>query len=332
MTQYLAGKEALSFVRPPGIVEREICADTGIAVDANSTCQARAVEVFAGDQPPMDAAQGITRVSVDLWTGLQANQFCNENVHEGSFGGGIPVNGRPEVLERERALAQQWLQTTPAGQQWASQQGSTLAAVPPPTQACDANTPRPRAEVIRPRNEADALDRTAIEIWGTALGPGYQGYQVEYGLGENPGGWGLVQERRPDAVQDGRLAVWDASQVNYSGPVTIRVIVFGPDNPFTPENDPVLKEGKTVFNLQQPTPTPTTTPTETPTPTPTATASPTATPTIPATATPTATVQPSATATIPATATPTATVVILPTEPPPTPGDQPGTPLPSPNP
>jgi hypothetical protein len=47
------------------------------------------------------------------------------------------------------------------------------------------------------------------------------------------------------------LAVWDASQINYSGPVTIRVIVFGPDNPFTPENDPVLKEGRTVFNLQQ---------------------------------------------------------------------------------
>ena len=39
----------------------------------------------------------------------------------------------------------------------------------------------------------------------------------------------MIQERRPEAVQDGRLAVWDASQIAYSGPVTIRVIVFGPD-------------------------------------------------------------------------------------------------------
>ena len=131
------------------------------------------------------------------------------------------------------------------------------ASISPPTQACDGNTPRPRAEIVRPRNEGDALDRSAIEIWGTALGPNYQGYQVEYGLGENPGGWGMIQERRPESVQDGRLAVWDASQVNYSGPVTIRVVVFGPDNPFTPENDPVLHEGRTVFNLQQPTATPT---------------------------------------------------------------------------
>ncbi len=316
MTQYLGGREALSFVRPPGIVEREICSDTGIAVDANSTCQARRVEIFAGDQPPMDAAQGITRVAVDLWTGLQANQFCNEDVFEGSFGGGIPVNGRPEALERERALAQQWLQTTPAGQAWAAQQGATLAAIPAPTQACDGNTPRPRAEITRPRNEADALDQTAIEIWGTALGPGYQGYQVEYGLGENPQGWGLVQGQRPEAIQDGLLAVWDASQVAYNGPVTIRVIVFGPDNPFTPEHDPVLREGRTVFNLRQPTPTPTTTPTETPTATPTGTATPTPTllPTSTATVPPTATTPATATPTTEPTATPTATMEAVPTE------------------
>jgi len=293
MTSYLAGREALAFARPPGIVDREICAATGIAVDASSTCAARVTELFAVDQPPQDAATGITRAAIDLWTGLLANPSCNEAVYEGTFGGGVPVNGNPDVLERERALATNWMQTTGAGQQWAAATGLASAAISPPTQACDGNTPRPRAEIIRPRNENDALNRDAIEIWGTALGPNYQGYQVEYGLGENPGGWGLIQERRAEAVQDGLLAVWDASQVNYSGLVTIRVIVFGPDNPFTPEFDPVLHEGRTVFNLQQPTPTPTTTPTETPTATPTGTATPTITPT------------PTATATAPSTATPT---------------------------
>ncbi|MCZ2115413.1 MAG: hypothetical protein LC131_16525, partial [Anaerolineae bacterium] len=150
---------------------------------------------------------------------------------------------------------------------------------------------RPRAEITRPRTENDALDRGAIAIWGTALGPNYQGYQVEYGLGQNPGGWGMIQERRPEALQDGLLAIWDASQVDYSGPVTIRVIVYGPDNPFTPDYDPVQIEGRTVFNLMSPTATPTATATATPTATETPTVTPTATTTETPTATPTATTE-----------------------------------------
>ena len=301
MTQYLAGKEALTFPRPAGVVEREICADTGIAVSATTPCAQRLVEVFAADQPPLDETQGTTRVSIDLWTGLRANEFCNDAVYEATFGGGVPVNGRPEVLERERTLAQQWLQTV--GQGWSGQSSGGVTFGAPPAAACDASTPRPRAEITRPREDRDIPDRREVRIEGTAMGPNFAGYQVEYGLGENPGGWGLVQERRPDAVQDNLLAIWDTSQIDYSGPVTIRVIVFGPDNPNTPENDPVTKEGRMVVNLAQPTATATTTPTETPTatltlqPTATATLFPTATATLPPTVTlpPTATVPPSAT-------------------------------------
>ena len=308
MTQYLAGKEALGFPRPAGVVEREICADTGIAVSATTPCAQRMVEVFAGDQPPLDESQGVSRVSLDLWTGLRANEFCNDAVYEATFGGGIPVNGRPEVLERERALAQQWIQT--AGQGWSGQSSGGLSLGTPPTESCDGNTPRPRAEITRPREEGDMPDRQAVQILGSALGPNFAGYQVEYGLGENPGGWGLVQERRPEAVQDGLLAVWDTTQIDYSGPVTIRVIVFGPDNPNTPENDPVTKEGRTVVNLVQPTATPTETPTETPTPTATGTSMPTATPTLP----PTATLPATAAPTLPPTATATLPAVVAPTE------------------
>ncbi len=152
-----------------------------------------------------------------------------------------------------------------------------------------------------------------MQIIGTALGPNFAGYQVEYGLGENPGGWGLIQERQPNAVQDGVLAVWDTTQVDYSGLVTIRVIVFGPDNPNTPENDPVTKEGRTVVNLVQATATPTETPTETPSPTATGTAIPTATPTLPPTAT------------LPATAAPTLPATTVPTLPPTAPATLPPT-------
>ncbi len=126
---------------------------------------------------------------------------------------------------------------------------------------------------------------------------------MEYGLGENPGGWGLIQDRRSEVVQDGPLAVWDSAAITYDGPVTIRVVVFGPDNPTTPEFDPVTTEARTVVLVRQPTPTPTMTPTMTPTPTETPTATPTLLPTVTATPTLPPTLEP----TLPADATPTAT-------------------------
>ncbi|MBK7894910.1 MAG: hypothetical protein IPJ90_08525 [Anaerolineaceae bacterium] len=135
--------------------------------------------------------------------------------------------------------------------------------------------------------------------------PGFGGYQVEYGFGNDPGGWGLVQERQDLSVENGLLASWDTSSLNYSGPLTIRVLLFGPDNPTTPEEDRAIVVERVTVTLLEPTPTatPTATSTATPTETPTATATSeptgTATPTIESTATetavPTETPTPSAT-------------------------------------
>lgn len=308
MSQYLAAQQPLGFVRPPGIIEREICADSGTEPGPN--CVQRITELFAGDQPPLPASQDfLTTTAVDLWTGFKATAACSEAVYEATFVD-LLVSGRAEVLDRERAAAQQWIEQTAAGQVWAAQRGIALPLRLPPTQECDANTPRPKAEITRPGRGSDVSG--IVEIWGSVNGPNYGGYQVEYGLGENPGGWGLIQERRSEALQDGVLAVWDSASISYDGPVTIRVVVFGPDNPTTPEFDPVTAEGRTVVLVRQPTPTPTLTPTVTPTPTetPTATVTPSPSPTLPSTPTPTPTEEP----TLPPEATPTSTPPVLPSE------------------
>src|SRR5690606_10211123 len=151
MSQYLAGRETPAFVRPPGVIAREICADTGIAVGPESTCARRVTEVFAGDQPPQAASPGTTRMAIDLWPGLRANTACSDSAYEPTFVGGLPVNGRPDGSERERTLAPTRIQPTPAGQQWAAEHGSSLAIALPPAQSCDANTPPPRAEITLPR-------------------------------------------------------------------------------------------------------------------------------------------------------------------------------------
>jgi 1A family penicillin-binding protein len=308
MTQYHADKQPLDFPRPPGVIEAEICADSGARPGPD--CLNRTVEIFAGDQPPLDSDYDFIQVvPLDLWTNLRANEFCANSVYETSFFT-ILVSGAPDVLERERLLAQRWLETTPAGQAWAGQRNIALPLKLPPEQACDPNTPRPEVTITLPNANSEISG--LVEVRGTAKGPNFAGYQVEWGISHDPGGWGVVQERRPNQVENDLLANWDISELDYSGPITIRVLIFGPDNPATPEDDPVTLESRVLLNILALTPTPT--PTGTPTETPTATATTTTTPTPTTTTTPT----PTGTAT-PAPILPTPTPTETPPVEPPTP-------------
>jgi len=147
-------------------------------------------------------------------------------------------------------------------------------------------------------------------VIGTAAGPNYTGYQVDYGLGQNPGGWGGISGRQPYVVENSFLAEWDTTRLDNEGPVTLRLLIYGPDNPYTPEEDPVTLEHRTQLLLLQPTVTPTSTPTQTPTATPTPSPTATLIPTETATPEPTLTPTPAPTLEL-VTATPT------PGEPPP---------------
>ncbi|MBE2224873.1 MAG: hypothetical protein IAF02_25255, partial [Anaerolineae bacterium] len=255
-------------------------------------CQSRIIEQFAGNQPPLDADQDfLQKVAIDLWTNLRANDKCSESVYEANFFQ-LLVSGNGEVIQRERTNAQRWLEQTFGGQAWAAQRSIPIPLTLPPEQECDDNTPRPEVAISQPQNNDEVTD--SIEIHGTAKGPNFGGYLVDWGISHDPGGWGAVQERRGEQVENGLLAIWDVLTNEYDGPVTIRVTILGPDNPYTPDNDPVSLETRVLLNKKQPTPTPTPTPTETPTAsvTPTPTATTTAEPSVtPTTEIPTATVE-----------------------------------------
>ncbi len=275
MTQYHVDKPPLDFVRPPGIVEIEICADSGARPGPG--CANRRLELFAGDQPPQDADQDfIQKTAVDLWTNLRATAACPDAVYDASFFT-LLVNGNESVRGREQAAAKQWLEQTSAGRAWANSRNIGVPLRLPPTQTCE-DQPRPLVTITQPGTGAEIID--TVEIWGSARSPNFNGYLVEYGLGENPGGWGLVQERQPNEVDNGRLATWDTSPIQLFGAITLRVVIFGPDNPYTLEDDPVSLETRTLLTLLKPSPTPTATATNTPTATatPTVTATSTATP------------------------------------------------------
>ncbi|MGW8319169.1 MAG: PBP1A family penicillin-binding protein [Candidatus Promineifilaceae bacterium] len=291
MSNYLAGRPPVNFSRPPGISEVEICADSG--AQPGPGCINRVVELFASDQPPQNSAQDFLRpLFVDLWTNQVANQSCTESVYEATFFN-LVVNGRAEVLERERRNAQAWLEQTAGGRSWAEQRNISLPLRLPPSTECQPDSPRPRVEISQPSSSETVTGE--IEIRGTALGPNYAGYQVDYGLSHDPQGWAQVQELRTHIVDNGLLARWDTTNLE-GGPVTIRLTIFGPDNPYTGDFDPVALQAQVPIIVLEPTATPTPTPTDTPTPTQTAT--PTNTPTITPTGTATPTLTPSATPTL----------------------------------
>lgn len=313
MSQFHADKQPLDFVRPPGIIDVEICAESGTRPGPD--CQRRIIEQFAGDQPPLAADQDfLQKVAIDLWTNLRATDNCSESVYEANFFQ-ILASGNADVQDRERMNAQRWLEQTPGGQAWAAQRSIPIPLTLPPEQECDNNTPRPEVAISQPQNNDEITE--SIEIRGTAKGPNFAGYIVDWGISHDPGGWGGVQERRGEQVEDGLLATWDVTENSYDGPATIRVMIFGPDNPYTPDNDPVSLDARVLLVKKQPTPTPTTTPTETPTASITPTPTPTTTTTPEPPVTPTTGITPTASVEMP-TSTPTPDGVPATATPPPT--------------
>lgn len=309
MSQYLSGRTPVDFIRPAGVLDVEICADSGTRPGPG--CGTRLVERFAQDQLPLNSDADFTQLAlIDLWTGLRANDRCPESTQEAGFFD-ILVSGRPEVWQRERFVAQQWLETTGSGQAWVQRRNIAIPLQLPPEQECDANTPRPEIHISQPADRAELSG--IMDIMGTVRAPNFNGYQVEYGLGENPGGWGMVQERRHTPVENGVLASWDMGSINVSGPVTIRVLLFGPDNPYNAEAGPTVIERRVIVFVLEPTGTPTATPTDTATPTMTPTPTTTALPTETASPTPTdaPTGVPTET-TVPASPTPTLPTPTLP--------------------
>jgi penicillin-binding protein 1C len=309
MNAYLADKPRVEFMPPPGIVNVEICADSG--TEPSDACQNRRTEPFAFDQQPLAEEEDfLIPLEVDLWTNLVANEFCPESVFEATFFN-LLVSGRPEALERERENAQKWLEETNRGRTWAENRGIAIPLLLPPETECAADTPRPSAIISQPVNGSQVGGE--FEIRGTAAGPGFVAYLLEYGLGDDPVNWEIIQELTDRPVENNLLARWQDIEDMPPGPFTIRLTIFGPPNPYLPEVEPVTLEVRVLVTALEATPTPTATPTETATPTatPTETATPTNTPIV--IGIPTRTPTPTATpVVIMPTATPTPTPVVIP--------------------
>lgn len=260
------------FVRPPGMVEHEICADSGAR--PTEYCPRRKMEVFAEDQPPLDEEHDwYQMVKIDSFTGLLANEFCSDQI----------VDQLMVVI------------TDTQGREWAQAHldyfgGLELA----PLEYCTESTDRPRVFIAQPAPGSTV--EGVVPIIGTVQVPNFEYYEVQYGIGGDPQGWGWISGPHQAQVRDGLLTEWDTTHLA-PGLYTVRITAF--DH----ERHRIEARGQVYVAAPTETPTPVQSPTPTATPTLPPTSVPTATPTFPPTSMPTST--PTPVATVEPTSTPT---------------------------
>ncbi len=219
MTRALANVPPNDFQRPPGIVEWEICADSGTR--PSPECPNRRMEIFAENQPPPDASQDLWQaVLLDAFSGLRANEFCMENTVEKVF----------FVVPPEK----------PAAREWAIAHGYEQ----PPTEFCSGAT-RPQVNIVSPLHN-ESIPQGLVAVRGQVQLPNFEHYEVTFGVGTDPQAWGWISGPHLAEVSDGELTVWDTTNLA-PGLYTLRVVAFTRDG----EN----VESRIIVNVVAPQPT-----------------------------------------------------------------------------
>jgi membrane peptidoglycan carboxypeptidase len=239
MERALEGTPVRDFIRPPTILEMEICADSGAV--PSQVCPRRTTEIYAQDQPPLGPEHDIHQM-------LRIDTGLNCIAHEYS-----PPN---RVVERYFQVY------PPDGRAWAMEHG-----IEQPPDPCPEPAGAAQALITWPTDGQTVEGLITIE--GVALAANFSHYVVEYGVSWGPQAFGPVAGPVNQLVEGGPLARWDTRE-QPNGPYTLRVVVF--------DRSGGAYEGRVVVLIDNPTPTPTDTLVPTVTPVPTDTLVPTDTP------------------------------------------------------
>jgi hypothetical protein len=260
------------FVRPAGVVEHEICAHSGAR--PTDHCPGRKVEVFTEDQPPLDEEHDwYQMVKVDTLTGLLANEYCPDHA----------VEQLMIVITNER------------GREWAQAHPEYFGGLPlAPLETCTEGTERPQVFINEPAPGSSIYG--IVPVVGTVQLPNFERYEVQYGIGGNPQGWGWVSGPHLAQVRDGLLAEWDTTHLA-PGLYTLLITAFDREQHRieTRVQVYVAAPTETPTPVWSPTPTATPMPPPTFTPLPVLTPTPTLVPTVKPTLTPTVGPTPTAT-------------------------------------
>ena len=193
------------FERPPGIAEREICADTGTL--PSEFCSKRTIEVFAENQMPLGAEVDPHRPQCpDVPTS-------------------VALFGYPGADPFVRAWA-----GSANGQKWAQSHGVTLV----PVGDCSAGPAVATGPVligIASPAEGETVSGNVVVV-GTVSGP-LDHYEVTYQRGQR-GAWEWVSGPHLSTVDNGPLTEWNVGDLS-SGEYTLRIVAYAQHNGGTTE-------------------------------------------------------------------------------------------------
>ncbi len=292
MERILAGTPALDFKKPDGLVDVEICNESGLLATDLCPRESRRVEIFLAERAPKDKDNVWQKLKIDKTNGLRGNDGCPPDIVEEKIFAVYPVEARQWAIERN---------------------------IPQPPEQISPNCPDPIIAANKPSldvsspSEGERL-RGNIEIRGTARLPEFDRYTIQIGPGNDPPDWILLTTGR-NQIENNVLARWDTRRYA-DGAYTIRLAMYDRAGKFfagrvrvVVANAPTAtpRPSPTFTRTHTPAPTFTATMTRTPTPLPTATPiSPTAT----TTSAPTMTATPSASPSPSLTASPTRSATI----------------------
>ncbi len=252
MEEALRDRPVRDFDMPSGMEVVEVCPISGKL--RTEKCPPAQKEIFLSGTAPNEPCDIHVDVQICSVSGQRVSEFCPQNVVRTQFFEVYP----------------------PEFRSWAEANGKPQ----PPSETCQVHRRAPRVELTRPR-DGDVVEGI-VPIYGSARIDDLEHYEVQYGIGETPLGWGQVA-RNNMSLEDGVLATWDTRDLE-DGLHVIRVVVF--DHYGNTAASPAVR-------VRVANPTPTVSPTATSTPTVTSTATTTVTHTI----TPTASETPEITAT-----------------------------------
>jgi len=187
MEYALQGEESVPFARPDGLIERSVCAVSGLLPTEH--CPTVSELFIPGTEPTehchIHQAFRVNRETGRLCTVYTPPELCEERVYE--------------VYPPEAA---DWIASLPEDQR---------PAMPPTEYDTIYGPSRSDAEVAIIGPAPYSYIRGTVPITGNAKGGDFNYYQVAFGEGLNPAGWIQIGTDHGDQVDHGLLEFWDVT-------------------------------------------------------------------------------------------------------------------------
>lgn len=206
----LRGRTPPEYQNPGGVIAQEFCRTTGTQL--YDGCPERTTGLFIQDKFPPPPDQGFVQtIAIDSWTGLRANEFCDDFIITDTFAN---IND-PSAVE--------WLNNTAEGRSYAQVVGLPIPLRQAPAEACAQGMTLPNVEITFPGNNQTIQEE--VTIAGVVSAPNFARYELAYSTAGQPDTWipigSPVNQQQPNRGQP--LGTWDTTQVA-NGNYTIRLL------------------------------------------------------------------------------------------------------------